>query len=113
VIESSIQLLRIWYGGLEIEWHFRVIGSVVIILYSLTTIIVANSVLTTVQKSYETLYGIQTISDTKHRMVHLLCSVILTPIHTIAESIRSIDSNLIPFKAWNNRILSATNQVVS
>lgn len=65
-----------------------------------------------VQKSYETLHGIQIISETKLRMVHLLCSVIHFPIHIISESIRNIDSNLIPFKAWNTRILCATNQVV-
>jgi hypothetical protein len=112
LVECSIQLLRLWSINLALGWHLRFIGTIVISLYGLTSIIVARSVLITVQKSHETLRGIQTISDTKHRMVHLLCSVILAPIHIIAESVRSIDSNLIPFKAWNNRILCAANQVV-
>ena len=112
-IESGIQLFRLWGPPTGLDWQLSILCTIIIILYSLTVIIVARSVLITIEKSCDALQGIQSISHTKHRMVHLLCSVILTPIHTIVEAIRNIDNNFTPFKYWNNRIVCATNQVVS
>lgn len=113
LIEATIQLIRLWGRDVGLSWEISIFCTVIIAVYCLTAIVVSRSVLITIEKSFEVLQGIQSITNTKHRMVHLLCSVILTPIHTIVEAVRNIDHNFMPFKSWNNRIVCATNQVVS
>mmetsp|Transcript_26499 Transcript_26499/g.39358 ORF Transcript_26499/g.39358 Transcript_26499/m.39358 type:complete len:301 (+) Transcript_26499:214-1116(+) len=105
-----IQFVRLSSIEHELGASLYAICVLLLVFLSVTIVLSSNLTANSIQIAYRNHCAMETASQQKHKMVHLLCSVVLAPIHTILESIKLVSN--IP-KAWTKKIVLATNQVAS